>query len=180
MKTFVMFLRGVMPTGKNKVPMAELRVALANAGLVDVQTYIQSGNVIARSVLPAAATGQLVHDVIARDIGADIAVMTRTPRQLADILAGNPFKGAATAQLYFTLLAAKPAPQLLAGLRTTAFAPDRVAVVGDTIYSHYATKYSDSKFNNNYFERQLKVAATTRNFNTMSRLLELSEAYRDG
>lgn len=180
MKTYVMLLRGVMPTGKYRVPMADLRAALTEAGLIDVQTYIQSGNVIAKSALDAAATGRLVQDVIARDIGADIAVMTRTPRQLADILAGNPFRGAAGAQLYFTLLAAKPAPRLLAGLQTTAFAPDRIEVVGDTIYSLYATRYSDSKFNNNYFERKLKVDATTRNFNTMSRLLELSEAYRDG
>jgi uncharacterized protein (DUF1697 family) len=102
------------------------------------------------------------------------------PHQLAGILAGNPFKGAATEQLYFTLLAAHPAPQLLAGLRTTAFAPDRVEVVGDTIYSLYATRYSDSKFNNNFFERKLKVAATTRNFSTMSRLLALGEAHREG
>jgi len=64
-------------------------------------------------------------------------------------------------------------------LLATDFAPDRVAVVGDTIYSAYATQYSDSKFNNNYFERKLKVGATTRNFNTMSRLVELAEAYRD-
>jgi uncharacterized protein (DUF1697 family) len=180
MQTYVILLRGVTPTGRNKVPMAELRVALANAGLADVQTYIQSGNVIAKSALDAAATSQLVHEAIAREIGADIAVMTRTPRQLARILADNPFKGAATAQLYYTLLAAKPAPELLAGLRTTAFAPDRVEVVGDTIYSLYATRYSDSKFNNNFFERKLKVAATTRNFNTMSRLVELCEAYRHG
>jgi uncharacterized protein (DUF1697 family) len=46
MKKYAILLRGVMPTGKNRVPMAELRVALSNAGLSDVQTYIQSGNVM--------------------------------------------------------------------------------------------------------------------------------------
>jgi uncharacterized protein (DUF1697 family) len=180
MKTYVILLRGVTPTGKNKVPMAELRVALAEAGLVDVQTYIQSGNVIARSTLTATAVGQQVHEVIAQRIGADITVITRTPRQLADILAGNPFPAADTAKLYFSMLAARPAPELLKALMATDFAPDQVAVVGDTIYSLYATQYSDSKFNNNFFERKLKVAATTRNFNTLSRLLELGEAYRNG
>lgn len=38
----------------------------------------------------------------------------------------------------------------------------------------YASKYSDSRFTNNFFERKLKVAATTRNFNTLPRLVELS------
>ncbi|MBI4998560.1 MAG: DUF1697 domain-containing protein [Rhodocyclales bacterium] len=180
MKPYAIFLRGVTPTGRNRVPMAELRVALAKAGLIDVQTHIQSGNVIARSALDAAATEQLVHEVIARDIGADIAVMARTPRQLADILAGIPFPAADTSKLYFSMLSARPAPKPLQALLATDFAPDRVAVVGDTIYSLYATRYSDSKFNNNFFERKLKVAATTRNFNTMSRLMELGEAHRDG
>lgn len=180
MKTYVILLRGVTPTGKNRVPMAELRVALADAGLVDVQTYIQSGNVIAKSTMTATAVGQRVHEVIAQRIGADIAVITRTPRQIAGILAGNPFPDADTAKLYFSMLAARPAPALLQALLATDFAPDRVTVVGDTIYSAYGTQYSDSKFNNNYFERKLKVAATTRNFNTMSRLMELGEAYRDG
>jgi uncharacterized protein (DUF1697 family) len=177
MKAYVILLRGVAPTGKNRVPMAELRVALANAGLVDVQTYIQSGNVIAKSALAAAAVEQQVHEVIAQRIGADITVMARTPRQMADILAGIPFPAADTSKLYFSILSARPAPEPLKALLATDFAPDRVAVVGDTIYSLYATRYSDSKFNNNFFERKLKVAATTRNFNTMSRLLELAEAY---
>ena len=180
MKPYVIFLRGVTPTGRNRVPMSELRVALAHAGFADVQTYIQSGNVIAKSALDATATGQLVHEVIAREIGADITVMTRTPHQLAAILAGNPFVTADTSKLYFSMLAARPAPDLLKALLATDFAPDRVAVVGDTIYSLFATQYSDSKFNNNYFERKLKVAATTRNFNTMSRLLELGEARHHG
>lgn len=180
MKTYVILLRGVTPTGRNKVPMAELRAALTDAGFADVQTYIQSGNVIAKSALSAAAVGQRVHEVITQRIGADIAVMTRTPQQIADILAGNPFSATDTSKLYFSLLAARPAPELLRALLATDFAPDRVTVVGDTIYSAYATQYSDSKFNNNYFERKLKVAATTRNFNTMSRLVELGEAHRDG
>ncbi len=49
-------------------------------------------------------------------------------------------------------------------------------IVGDAIYTLCATKYSDSKFNNGFFERKLHVAATTRNFNTMTKLVELSTA----
>jgi uncharacterized protein (DUF1697 family) len=76
MKTHAIFLRGVTPTGKNKVPMAELRAALTRAGLLDVQTYIQSGNVVARSRLARSALQAPVHDVIAQSIGADITVFS--------------------------------------------------------------------------------------------------------
>ena len=78
MKNYAIFLRGVTPTGKNRVPMAELRPALSNAGLLDVQTYIQSGNVVAKSSLDQASIQSLVHDVITREIGADIAIIART------------------------------------------------------------------------------------------------------
>jgi uncharacterized protein (DUF1697 family) len=160
--------------------MADLRVALTDAGLVDVRTYIQSGNVIARSHLDPARIGSLVHEVIEQRIGADITVITRTPEQILDVLARNPFTAADSSKLYFSLLSSPPAPELLRGLAGTDFAPDRVKVMGSTIYCLYATKLSDSRFTNNFFERKLKVAATTRNFNTMSRLVELTFMQRVG
>jgi len=174
METFAILLRGVMPRGRNRVPMAELRAALSRAGLQDVQTYIQSGNVVARSRRDPAGIQALVHEAIAREIGADIAVIARTHRQLRDVLEGNPFPRADAAPTYFSLLASEPAAARVDQLRRVDVSPDFVEVAGDMIYTRYATKLSDSKFTNNFFERKLKVVATTRNFNTLSRLVELS------
>lgn len=175
MNKYAIFLRGVTPTGKNRVPMTDLRAALSNAGLLDVQTYIQSGNVLARSALDQLSVQTLVHEVIAREIGADIAVIVRTHGQLKRVMEGNPFPSSAASRTYFSLLAAPPAAELAEDLSRLDFSPESIKVVNDTIYTLYATKLSDSKFNNNYFERKLKVAATTRNFNTMSRCVALSE-----
>lgn len=174
MKSYAILLRGVMPTGKNRVPMAALRVALADAGLLDVQTYIQSGNVIAKSRLDQTAIQALVHEVIARAIGAEIAVIARTHEQIRSVIECNPFPLNASARTYFSLLACTPTEPVIEDLRGLHFSPDDVRIIGSTIYTLYATKHSDSKFTNNFFERRLKIAATTRNFNTMSRLLELS------
>ncbi len=174
MRTYAIFLRGVTPTGKNRVPMAELRPALARAGLLDVQTYIQSGNVVARSDLGQAALESLVHEVIVRRIGADLAIVARTHEQMKSILVHNPFPPEAAARSYFSLLASRPAAQRAEEFRRFQFSPDDIRLAGDTIYTLYATRTSNSKFTNNFFERKLGVAATTRNFNTMSRLLELS------
>lgn len=174
MKTYILLLRGVMPSGKNKVPMAELRAALTDSGLTDVRTYIQSGNVIAKSDLNPIEISQLAHDTIKQKIGADITVITRTPGQIKQVLAGNPFPDADLSRLYYSLLLSPPAPELLQKFLELDFSPDELRVVGDTIYTLYATKLSDSKFTNNFFEKKLKIASTTRNFNTMSRLVELS------
>ncbi len=174
MITYALFLRGVMPTGKNKVPMADLRAALTDAGLLDVRTYIQSGNAVAKSVLDASAIETLVHNTIANRIGPDIAVIARTHAQIQDVLERNPFPPDAASRTYFTLLGTTPETSLLATFEQTDFSPEDIRVDGDTIYTLYATKYSDSKFNNNFFERKLGVTATTRNFNTMTRMLDMS------
>jgi len=174
MRTFIILLRGVTPTGRNKVPMAPLRAALAKAGLQGVRTYIQSGNVIAESDLPHLGIEKLVHDVIRNTFGGNIAVLSRTPQQFANILKRNPFGNKDGARLCFSMLAVEPDKKLLQQFLTADFAPDRVQYANKTIYTLYATKHSDSKFNNNFFERKLRVTATTRNRNTMLKLVSLT------
>lgn len=176
MRTFVILLRGVMPRGKNKVLMAPLREALRIGGLEDVRTYIQSGNVVARSALPRAALEQQVHDIIRDSSGAELTVVARTAEAFRSILERNPFARTDTSKVYFTVLASRPAADRLGDFLAIDFSPDDVRIVGDCIYTHYATKLSDSRFSNNVFERKLKVAATSRNFNTMMKLVEMCAA----
>lgn len=178
MKSFIILLRGLTPTGKNKVLMAPLRAALTKAGLRDVQTYIQSGNGIVSTDLTQPALEQLVHEVISKEFGGDVAVLARTPERFSDILKRNPFKKADSRKLYFTLLASEPDKNLLKEFLATDFSPDQVRCINNTIYTLYETRHSDSRFNNNYFERKLKVTATTRNFNTMTKLVELAKKER--
>lgn len=177
METYVILLRGVMPTGKNRVPMALLRPSLSHAGLHAVQTYIQSGNIIAQSNLDKVSLQTLVHDVIAREIGANITAVARTAVELATVLANNPFPAEAANRTYFSLLADLPHPSLADALQNLDVSPDAIHLGGDTLYTLYASQQSNSKYNNNFFERKLKVAATTRNFNTTSRLVALSSAH---
>lgn len=164
-----------MPTGKNKVPMTPLRAALEQAGLRDVRTYIQSGNVIASTSLKQRELEQLVHDVIAGEFGGDIAVIARTLRQFQNILSKNPFKRADTTKLFFTLLSAKPKKRLVEEFLAPTYSPDKVGVIGDSVYIVAADQYAGLKANNNYIERKLEVSATTRVYRTMAKLLELSK-----
>lgn len=176
MKTEIILLRGVMPTGKNKLLMAPLRAALQEAGLVNVRTYIQSGNVIAATPLAQSAVEELVHAVIQDRFGGDIKVLVRSAAYFKQVLENNPFQGADPARLYFTLLASRPEAALLDAFHGLGHAPDQVQVVGDMAYVLCATKYSDLKANNNFIERKLKVSATTRNFNTLTKLIALGTA----
>ncbi len=175
MTTYIILLRGVMPTGKNKVPMAPLRAALEAAGLKGVQTYIQSGNVIASSSLKPPALERLVHQVIADHFGGDIAVMARSVPYFERMLDEIPFKHADPKKLYFTVLSAAPDPALLSAFLAADHAPENVVSIDDKVYVLYATRYSDSKLNNNSIERKLKVSATTRVYNTVVNLVRLAQ-----
>lgn len=173
MKTTIILLRGVMPTGKNKVLMAPLRTALDEAGLSQVRTYIQSGNVIVSTRLGLPAVERLVHETIKEQLGAELKVLARHVPYFEEVLARNPFKDEDPAKLYFTLLASLPEAATLAAFQALDHAPDQVRVVGDMAYVRCHTKYSDVKANNNFIEKKLKLAATTRNFNTISKLVAL-------
>lgn len=175
METWIILLRGVTPTGKNKVPMGQLREALEKAGLENVRTYIQSGNIIAFSLLQQIEVEKLVHDVIADKFGGDITVLARPAAYFKAVLSKNPFAEADTSKMYFTFLTSLPEPDSLKEFLAVGYAPDRIEVSGDVAYILCATKYRDMKINNNFIERKLKVSATTRVYNTIAKLVELSE-----
>ena len=175
-RTYVVLLRGVMPYGRNKVPMATLRTILSEAGLRDVETYIQSGNVIAKSELERAEIETLVHDEIRERIGARISAIARTAEQFRVIFEQNPFVNVENTRVYFSVFQECPSREQRDKFLLTDFSPDAVQLIDDTLYTLYNTKHSDSKFTNNFFEKQLKVTSTSRNFNTMGKLVELSSA----
>ncbi len=173
-QTYVILLRGVMPIGKNKVPMAELRKALTSAGLLNVQTYIQTGNVVAQSEHPQSTIEQMVHQAIMNQIGAEIIVIARDATTFNTIFSNNPIHTVDSSKVYFSIPQQPFDTQLLDAFIKQDFSPDAVQVVDNVLYTQYATKYSDSKWNNNFFEKQLNVSITTRNYNTMKKLVELS------
>jgi uncharacterized protein (DUF1697 family) len=174
MKSYVILLRGLMPTGKNKVLMAPLRQVLVDTGFIDVRTYIQSGNVFARSALSASQVEKVVHDEIAKHFGGDILILARTPLQVRKIFAANPFKDVDTARVYFTILGSRPAKEKIKLLASQTFLPDTCVVTHEAVYIHSPVAYGVTKLNNNFVERTLEVSATTRNHRTMKKLIEIS------
>jgi uncharacterized protein (DUF1697 family) len=176
-KSYVALLRAVNVSGQNKVPMAELRAHLSHAGFQDVTTYVQSGNV----VLSAASTPEpkLVGDLereIRRSFGLTITVLVRTKDQLGEIRSANPFlkRGADVGSLYVTFLATKPAAARVKDLATKAVGPDEASVRGREVFLCCPHGYGRTKLNNAFFERHLGVEATTRNWKTVTKLLELT------
>ena len=109
MSTYIVLLRGVMPSGKNKVPMAQLREVLKRGGFGNVRTYVQSGNVLVDSGLSAQEIGKCVRELIKKHIGPDLAVVVRTGSELQKVLEENPFQqGYTISRVFFVVFAQIP------------------------------------------------------------------------
>jgi uncharacterized protein (DUF1697 family) len=175
--TYVALLRGVNVGGRNTVPMAELRSALSALGLEDVETYIQSGNVVFRG--PAGGTENLaaaVEQRIADTFDVKARVVLRAREELTAVAERNPFlkHGADLAKLHIVFLEREPAASGVAELDPGRSPPDEFSVSGREIYLHLPNGMGRSKLTIDYFERRLGVAATARNWKTLLKLIELA------
>lgn len=177
LNTYVVLLRGVMPTGKNRVPMAQLREVLSDAGFQNVRSYIQSGNVVLETHLPATNVEQKVHELIRQHIGADIKVIVRTGQQLLQVINNNPFNnGHDLSRVFFVLFGEVPPRKQAEDLMANDFGDEKL-VIGETSgYMYIPGSAARSKLSNVMLEKKLGVAATTRNLNTMKKLVEMSGA----
>jgi uncharacterized protein (DUF1697 family) len=178
MTRYVALLRAVNLGSRNKVSMADLRALFAALGFEDVSTYVQSGNVVFRGRGTAASATAAIEDRLRGQLALDVRVLVRTGAQLAKLVDANPFAAPDVdpASLHVTFLADKPAAARVRGLDPARSEPDEFRVAGRDVYLRCPNGYGRSKLTNAYFEKGLGVAATTRNWRTVTKLAELARA----
>ena len=169
MTRYAGMLRGVN-VGGNALRMPDLARIVEGLGARDVQTYLQSGNVVYTGT---KSVGDQLEAALYAELGVRAPVLTRSGKQLADIVAGKPFAATGKA-VSVTFLAAKPAARAVAAIDAGAYGDDSFAVSGAQIYLHTPGGYGRSKLNNTFWERKLATTATTRNWNTVLALAEMT------
>ena len=177
MVTNVAMLRGINVGGRNRIKMPALVELFFALGHTDVVTYIQSGNVVFKSrSRSASATARTVRERIARDLGLDVAVLIRTREELAGVVADNPFllTDAEPGRLHVTFLGEVPDPEAARALEEFDAGVDEVRVLGREVYLHCPDGYGNTKLAPTLIERRLRAVSTTRNWNTVTKLLELA------
>lgn len=158
--------------------MADLRAHLEKAGFSKVETYIQSGNVAfnARKTSEASLVRK-IEKVISDNYDFEVPVQVRQCEDIEAVLVGNPFlKEGETdlKKLYVTFLAEMPTEEKLEKIKEVDYLPDRFEIDGRTVFV-WCEKYGSTKLSNTFFERKLKVSATTRNWKTVNKLREMGE-----
>lgn len=174
----IALLRGINLASRRRVSMGELRALLEQSGYQDVRTHLQSGNV----VLTAAAAGKRLQDelgrAIASGLGIETQVVVRTRAELAKVVAHDPLRAVVTnpSRYLVSFLSAKPAAARVRELEALDVAPEQFVVHGREVYAWHPGGLQRSKLARALANDCLGVTATARNWNTVTRLLELADA----
>ena len=178
MPTYISLLRGINVGGQRKIRMADLAAAYEVLGLKNVNTYVQSGNVVFDTgIRSAAEVASAIEEKIRSRFGFDVTVLVRTTRELAAVVEGNPFAAQAAedpAKVHVTFLAARPGREPIRQIEGTDAGGDAFFLRGQEVYLHCPGGYGRTKLNNTFFERKLKMPATTRNWKTVQALHEMA------
>jgi len=169
--TYIALLRGINVGGARKVPMGDLRELCGALGHADVRTYIQSGNVVftAKSAPPARIRTAL-EKRIEENFGFEVTVLLRTAAELAALTKRNPYG----LDAHVTFLEAPADAKKAKAIDPAPFVPDEFEIRGAEVFVRCRNGYGTTKINNTFFERKLATKATTRNWKTVTTLLEWS------
>lgn len=174
MPSYIALLRGINVSGKNKLPMAALKSLCEDLGYAQVTTYIQSGNVILQTSDNPEKIAKNLAQTIQTQFGYTVPVLVREAAFFRRIIAQNPFQDYDSKTLYVTLLDGKGQGAKLADLPSTIGGEDRFIVQHDVVYVHCPNGYGRTVLNNSFFETKAGTSATTRNWRTVCKLVELT------
>jgi len=180
MAVLVGLLRGVNIGGHHKIKMHDLRSLCAGLELADVQTHLQSGNLIFRtSERSFPKLADKIECCIERKYGFRPEVLLRTASEMREIVAGNPFasrKGIEPSKLAVVFMEDEPSAPQRQALLQMDIAPEELHVIGRQLYIYFPNGQARPKISWSQVGKILQTPTTARNWNTVTKLLELSQA----
>ncbi|SRR5260221_9191071 len=172
MTAFACFLRAINVGGRNMIRMDALKALHEDLGFKSVRTHLQSGNVVFAAKSADAAK---IERAIAKTLGMEITVILRTAAELRAVMKANPFPERAAQGNRLIVVFLSEAPKDPNALDTYP-GPEERQVAGRELYVVYGEDMGHSKLTNALIEKKLGVKGTARNWNTVTKMLELTEA----
>ena len=166
--------------GHNKIRMTDLTALYKKLGFNDVESYIQSGNVVFTNTgnLSVAVVGGNIKKTILKEFKYEIPVMVRTPDEFRNIIWVNPFhkeKDFDISKLAVIFLLEQPTALQIDKVNDVDYPPDKFMISGREIFIYCPNGFGRTKLHTNFFESKMKVVGTARNWKTINTLLEIAE-----
>jgi uncharacterized protein (DUF1697 family) len=179
MVTYIAILRGINVGGKRMIKMDALKQLFLSLGFSNIETYIQSGNVIFKSKkLNEDKLANIISEAIKNVFTYDVPTIVKNVDELKNIITNNPFtkdKSKLIEFLHVTFLNAIPTKENVEIITKLDFGDDAFSIIDNAVYLYCPNGYSNSKLTNSFLENKLKVTATTRNWKTCNELLSIGE-----
>jgi uncharacterized protein (DUF1697 family) len=170
-------LRGINVSGHKMIKMDALKRALEEIGFQNVVTYIQSGNVFVESEEESRGKiGFLIKQEIYKTFGHDVPVIVIGKEDLQACLDRNLFlkdKNVDLKKLYVSFISSELPENMITQINLNFIKPDEIQLDGKRIYLKYDISPAKTKLDNKWIEKSMNVVSTTRNWNTVNKLLEL-------
>ncbi|MEI6752556.1 MAG: DUF1697 domain-containing protein [Paludibacter sp.] len=180
MKTYISILRGINVGGQNAIKMEALREMYCRLGFSDVQSYIQSGNVIFRTEeTDTKSLGKSISAEILKTFDCEISVLVLERDEWRNALKNNIFLNDSSKNpdfIHLTFLSDLPNKNFIEKISDIIYFPDEYCIVNKVVYLYCPSGYGNTKLSNSFFERKLKLCATTRNLKTSNELLKLADS----
>jgi uncharacterized protein (DUF1697 family) len=172
MRKYIAFLRAINVGGTTIIKMADLKKMFESFGLENVQTYIQTGNVLFESAETSASRlEEQIECQLEKASGKPIQVFVRTMKEVAALAKDCPFEPAEGETVHVVILGEKPAKKNIDALIAGQSKADEFAVRGRAAFNLRRNR-DTSIFSNNFIEKTLGVSGTTRNLTTIKKLAE--------
>ena len=176
----VAMLRSVNLPNHQKVNMQALKTLCTSLGLRDVQTYIQSGNLVFRDAEEDPdALAQRIEQAMEASFGFRPVVIVRTASELRKVIANNPFRGrkeVEPSKLLVVFIKSAPTKQARDKLLAIPCEPEELRIHGCEVYIYYPDGMARPKIPLIRMEKALQSSSTGRNWNTVNKLLAMAEA----
>jgi uncharacterized protein (DUF1697 family) len=180
----VSMLRAVNVGGRNKIKMEALRALYESLKLREVQTYVQSGNVVFKTdELDLVQLAKKIENGIERTFGFRSDVVLRTSSDLREVIAKNPFakrRDVEPNKLHVHFLASDPGPQGRSDVLKIKTDPEELCIYGRELYIYCPNGMGQSKLSWAAVNKALKLPGTARNWNSVTKLLEMAETLEAG
>lgn len=174
-------LRGVNVGGHRKIKMDALRELYESLQMRDPQTYVQSGNVVFQTGdRDLVLLARRIEQAIERKSGFRTSVILRTVSEMRGVIARNPFAsrpGVEPNKFLVTFLASRPSAEVRSKLLAIPAAPEELRIDGRELYIYFPNGIARPKLSLPLVERTLAIPGTGRNWNTVTRLLEMAESH---
>jgi len=179
MQTYISILRGINVSGQKKIQMTDLKMLYEDLKFKNVTTYIQSGNIIFEANKQRdEALAKKIENAINEKYHFHVPVIIRSIEEMKNTLVVNPLlkePNIVIEKLHVTFLEELPDKAKVDNIKDIDYSPDKFIIIGKEIFLYCPNGYGITKLSNNFFENKLRVNATTSNWKTLNKLVEMAD-----